>query len=150
MIFWAVLCRFIYRDGSKYEGQWQCGLRHGAGMYASPKGYTYEGEWVSTLCACMCVFFVQIGGTHSRIPLSKVMHMRASGSVRCVRVCVCVLYRWDAYVHTTPECCGVGLYVWCASRAIAWAVGADGSAMSRACVHYPPCACMYCMYAVPR
>ncbi len=37
-----------YRDGSKYEGQWRTGERHGKGTfyYFGSSSLKYTGEWV--------------------------------------------------------------------------------------------------------
>ena len=42
----------VYRDGGKYEGLWEKGMRHGVGTmsYVTLSGtpdYTYKGNWVS-------------------------------------------------------------------------------------------------------
>lgn len=34
-----------YEDGSRYEGEWQDGKRHGQGVWTRPDGTTYAGEW---------------------------------------------------------------------------------------------------------
>ena len=36
-------CRFA--DGSKYEGHWQAGKRHGQGMCLHANGDQYKGGW---------------------------------------------------------------------------------------------------------
>ena len=35
----------IYKDGSKYEGNWRNGMRNGQGKYISKTGITQEGNW---------------------------------------------------------------------------------------------------------
>eukprot|EP00899_Mesostigma_viride_P006515 jgi/Mesvir1/15865/Mv03411-RA.1 len=35
-----------YPDGSRYEGQWENGKRHGQGMYTFPNGDIYDGGWL--------------------------------------------------------------------------------------------------------
>lgn len=34
-----------YQNGDKYEGQWQNGLKNGAGTYIYSDGSKYQGEW---------------------------------------------------------------------------------------------------------
>ena len=36
---------YTYPDGTKYEGEWKNGKRHGHGMWTKPNGLTYVGEW---------------------------------------------------------------------------------------------------------
>ena len=36
---------YTYKTGSKYEGQWKGGMRHGKGTMVWPDGARYEGEW---------------------------------------------------------------------------------------------------------
>jgi ribosomal protein L29 len=35
----------VYSDGSKYEGAWKDGKRHGNGTWTRPDGLKYDGEW---------------------------------------------------------------------------------------------------------
>jgi hypothetical protein len=36
---------YVYKSGSRYEGQWKQGNRHGYGVYTSNDGERYEGSW---------------------------------------------------------------------------------------------------------
>ncbi|CAJ1372237.1 unnamed protein product [Effrenium voratum] len=35
----------VFPDGSRYEGQWKDGLKHGKGRFIYPDGDVYDGEW---------------------------------------------------------------------------------------------------------
>ena len=35
----------VYASGSKYEGEWLNGKKHGQGIYTRPDGASYDGEW---------------------------------------------------------------------------------------------------------
>ncbi len=37
---------YTYPDGSKYEGEFKDGKRHGQGIWIRPDGAKYKGEWV--------------------------------------------------------------------------------------------------------
>eukprot|EP00803_Ostreobium_quekettii_P004207 evm.model.scf_1435.1 EVM.evm.TU.scf_1435.1 scf_1435:7254-16830(-) len=37
--------RYVWTDGSTYEGQWKGGTKHGNGNYVWPSGAQYTGEW---------------------------------------------------------------------------------------------------------
>jgi len=36
----------VFPDGSRYEGQWKDGLKHGRGRFIYPDGDIYDGEWL--------------------------------------------------------------------------------------------------------
>ena len=35
----------VFADGSRYEGQWKDGQKHGKGKYIYADGELYEGQW---------------------------------------------------------------------------------------------------------
>eukprot|EP00913_Durusdinium_trenchii_P025110 g23570.t1 len=35
----------VFPDGSRYEGQWKDGLKHGKGRFTYPDGDVYDGVW---------------------------------------------------------------------------------------------------------
>jgi hypothetical protein len=37
--------KFLYPDGSIYEGQWKSGMRFGRGKYTYANGDWYDGNW---------------------------------------------------------------------------------------------------------
>lgn len=37
--------KFYYPDGSTYDGQWKKDLKHGQGLYTYPNGDQYDGNW---------------------------------------------------------------------------------------------------------
>lgn len=39
----------MWKDGSKFEGEWQHGLAHGAGMLTYPDGFVLKGVWKRNL-----------------------------------------------------------------------------------------------------
>lgn len=40
---------YLAADGSRYEGGWRFGVKHGTGTYTSPEGNVYVGEYVEGL-----------------------------------------------------------------------------------------------------
>jgi len=41
--------KFVFADGSEYEGEWMHGLRHGIGIFKYKDGGKYRGQWFNDL-----------------------------------------------------------------------------------------------------
>ena len=44
IIFYS--CKFKFKDGSEYKGEWLKGNYHGKGKFVTNTGAAYEGDWI--------------------------------------------------------------------------------------------------------
>ncbi len=58
------ITKYVYQNGSTYEGQWRGGFRHGTGKQTWADGATYSGEWDMGYASGRGIFIDSIGNRY--------------------------------------------------------------------------------------
>ena len=50
--------KYVYADGSTYDGQWLDSKMHGKGVYMFANGNKYDGEWAEDVKVRFIIFSI--------------------------------------------------------------------------------------------